>query len=174
VKFLLLLAVAAVAMAQARVQDDGKPCDPVDGGSHVLTAEMKSMLATVYRSWQVRRQCVAEATENAVDPKWASVASGDYDADGRIDQAVLLESKTRPGRRTIVVVFMSSIGPTPVLAGDGSAHISTIPRGRRGHNFDIAKDFTYMTDAIFTGDYHCCGGSLIWRKGKFIVVPTSD
>jgi hypothetical protein len=31
-----------------------------------------------------------------------------------------------------------------------------------------------MTDAIFTGDYHCCGSSLIWRKGKFIVVPTSD
>lgn len=169
---IVLLAQAAVP-PQLRVQGDGKPCEPVDGGSHVLTPEMKASLASRYRSWQVRTQCVGEATDNAIDPKWASVASGDYDGDGRIDQAILLEPKSS-SNRTIVVVFMSSIGSEPVLAGDGSQQMATIPRGRRGHNFDTERDFTYENDAIFVGDYHCCGASLIWRNGKFIAIPTSD
>ena len=161
---ILLVAQAAIP-PQVRVQGDCKPCEQVDGGSHVLTPEMKASLASRYRSWQVRMQCVGEARENAIDPKWASVASGDYDGDGRIDQAILLESKSS-ANRTIVVVFMSSVGSEPVLAGPGSQQMSTIPRGRRGHNYELDRDFTYESDAIFVGDYHCCGASLIWRTGN--------
>ena len=50
-------------VVQALTQYDGKPCEAVDGGSHVLTSEMKSMLASRYRSWQVRHQCVGEAAD---------------------------------------------------------------------------------------------------------------
>lgn len=169
---IVLLSQPAVP-PQLRVQGDGKPCEQVDGGSPILTPQMKASLASRYRSWQVRRQCVGEAREHAIDPKWASVASGDYDADGRIDQAVLLEPKSS-SNRTIVVVFMSSVGSVPVLAGAGPQQIVTIPRGRRGHNYETERDFTYVNDAIFAGDYHCCGVSLIWRDGKFIALPTSD
>src|SRR5262245_23801861 len=104
----LLLLTSWLFAAQALKQFDGKPCDAVDGGSQALTAEMRSGLATRYRSWQVRHQCAEEATVNGVDPKWASVASGDYDADGKVDQAVLLGLKSSPDR-TIVVVFLSSV-----------------------------------------------------------------
>lgn len=168
-----VLMAAFVLSAQTLLQNDGTPCNPVDGGSHVLTAKMNAVLASRYRSWQVRHQCVAEATENGVDPKWGSVASGDYDGDGKIDQAVLLRLKTSASR-TIVVVFLSTIGELPVLAGQGSEHLATIPRGSRGHNYDTEQDVTYRTDAIFTGDYHCCGVSMVWRNGRFIVFPSAD
>ena len=154
-------------------QQDGKPCEAVDGGSHVLSPEMSSALATRYRSWQVRLQCVGEAKELGLDPKWASVASGDYDGDGRIDQAVLLQQKSALDR-TIVVVFLSSGGAAPVLAGDGSMHLGTVNRGSRGHDYEAVRDFTFTRDAIATGDYHCCGFSLVWRSGRFVRIFTHD
>ena len=165
----LVMSLAVRWQVPVRLQSDGKPCELVDGGSRVLTAEMKSVLASKYRSWRVKSQCAGEP-ETDIDPKWASVASGDYDSDGKVDQAVLLES----AGRTIVLVFLSSVTGGPVVAGDGSQHLSTITRGTRGHNFETEKDFTYETDALYTGDYHCCGYSLLWQKGKFIRIATGD
>ena len=171
----LTLAMPIVSQQQTpeRKQDDGQPCKPVDGGSHVLTSQMKATLATRYRSYQVHQQCVGENQIVDIDPAWSSVASGDYDADGKIDQAVLLDL-TAPTRRRIVVVFMSSLGGTTVLAGDGLSYISTINRGSLGHNWDTEQDFTYTTDAIFSGDFHCCGVSFLWRNGKFYRFTSSD
>jgi hypothetical protein len=166
---ILTLPMAAHAQTKPRLQSDGKPCELVDGGSHVLTPSMKTILASKYRGSRLRQQCAGE-TETDIDPRWASVASGDYDSDGKVDQAVLLESIAEG--RIIVVVFLSSIGP--VVAGDGSEHLSTITRGTRGHDFDTEKDFTYETDALYTGDYHCCGYSLLWQKGRFIRITTGN
>lgn len=90
-KILIALAMLAGSFEQPRVQGDGKPCDLVDGGSHVLTTPMRAVLASQYRSWAVRRQCKSEPSVLRLDPQGASVASGDYDADGRVDQAVLLD-----------------------------------------------------------------------------------
>ena len=174
----LTLSIAFAALAQPPQQlqqQDGKPCEAVDGGSHVLDARMRDVLASRYRSWEVRRQCVAEVTlVTDLDPKWASAASGDYDADGKVDHAILLQPKAPASGRPIVVVFLSSVGNEPVLAGDGNLYISTVRRGSRGHDHDTGRDFTYTTDAIFSGDFHCCGFSLIWRNGKFVRVSTAD
>ena len=167
----LVTSLAVRSQVPVRLQSDGKPCELVDGGSRVLTPEMKTVLASKYRSWQLKSQCAGEP-ETDIDPRWASVASGDYDSDGKVDQAVLLESK--PAGRTIVLVFMSSVSGGPVVAGDGSEHLSTITRGTRGHNFETEKDFTYEADALYTGDYHCCGYSFLWQKGKFIRITTGD
>jgi hypothetical protein len=172
-KILLLTVLALVAPTQERKQDDGHPCVPVDGGSHLLTSQMKATLATRYRSYQVAQQCVGENKDLGFDPAWRSVAFGDYDGDSRVDQAVLLELKA-PRRRTIVVVFMTSLGGAAVLAGDGSIYISTINRGSLGRNWDIEQDFTYTADAIFSGDFHCCGVSFVWRNGKFVRFTSSD
>ena len=172
-RFLLVFAMTWSLVQQPTLQEDGKPCELVDGGSHVLSLEMRKALATRYRSWQVRAQCVGEATERGIDPAWASVAAGDYDGDGSIDQAVLLQQKSAL-ERTIVVVFLSSGGATPVLAGEGSMHLGTVNRGSRGHDYEAVRDFTYTRDAIATGDYHCCGFSLIWRDGKFVRIFTHD
>jgi|KBSSwiStaDraftv2_1062776.scaffolds.fasta_scaffold762437_2 hypothetical protein len=166
---MLFAPIALQPQTQERKQSDGKPCELVDGGSRVLTSAMKTVLASKYRSWRVKSQCAGEP-ETDIDPRWASVASGDYDSDGKVDQAVLLES----AGRTIVLVFMSSVSGGPVVAGDGSEHLSTITRGSRGHDFDTEKDFTYETDALYTGDYHCCGASLVWRNGKFFRFTSSD
>jgi hypothetical protein len=170
---LLLTPIDQQSQAQERKQDDGQPCELVDGGSHVLTSQMKATLATRYRSYLVHQQCVGENRVIDLDPAWSSVASGDYDADGKVDQAVLLETKAMPGR-TIVVVFMSSLGGSALLAGEGSSYISTINRGGLGHNWDTEQDFTYTTDAIFSGDFHCCGVSFVWRNGKFYRFTSSD
>lgn len=160
-----------VGLAQAPVQDDGKPCEAVDGGTHALPPAIRKVLSSRYRSWQVRHQCVGETENFDVDPQWASIASGDYDADGKVDHAVLLETRTPP-RRTIIVVFLSSAGR--VVVEDGRSYVSTINRGSRGHNFETEKDFTYETDAIFSSAYECCGFSLIWRNGRFIRIASSD
>jgi len=170
---MLFAPIVVQPQTQERTQDDGKPCELVDGGSHVLTPQMKATLATRYRSYRVHQQCVAENRDLDRDPTFSSVASGDYDADGRVDQAVLLEPRTAAVRR-IVVVFMTSAGGAAVLAGDGFSFVSTINRGTLGHNWDTEQDFTYTTDAIFTGDFHCCGASFVWRNGKFYRFTSSD
>jgi hypothetical protein len=150
-----------------------KPCERVDGGSQLLSTVQKATLASRFPGWNVRRQCVTEVMENTdLDPKMASVAAGDYDGDGRTDVAVLLESAAAD--RTMVVVFMSRTGSLPVTAGDGSGYLGTISRGSRGHDYETERDFTYTSDAIFTGDFRCCGASFIWRDGKFVRVATDD
>ena len=169
------LSIVLSSLAPQPRQQNGKPCESVDGGSQALSARVRSVLAARYRSWEVRRQCAAEVTEvTDLDPKWASVASGDYDADGRIDYAILLQPKPTHSGKLIIVVFLSSVGDEPVVAGEGNLYISTVTRGSRGHNHDTGQDFTYTNDAIFSGDFHCCGYSLIWREGKFIRVTTAD
>ena len=142
------------------------PCERVDGGSQLLSAIQRTTLKVRHPGFEVKRQCGADLRDIInVDARYASVAAGDFDADGRIDVAVLVESRTQG--RTLVVVFMSSVRGGPVVAGDGDAYVTTISRGTLGHDFDTETDFTYTTDAIFTGDLHCCGASLIWRDGKF-------
>jgi hypothetical protein len=174
-RLLWVLSIALSALAPQLRQQDGKPCESVDGGSHALSARVKSVLASRYSNWEVRRQCVAEVTEvTDLDPRWASVASGDYDADGRIDHAILLQPKPATSGKLTIVVFLSSVGGEPVVAGEGNLYVSTVTRGSRGHNHDTGQDFTYSNDAIFSGDFHCCGYSLIWRDGKFIRVTTAD
>jgi hypothetical protein len=167
----LMMPIAAPSQTKPRLQSDGNPCELVDGGSHVLTPAKKAVLASRYGNFRLRQQCGGE-TETDLDPRWASVASGDYDSDGKVDQAVLLEP-VGAGHVTIVV-FMSSVSSGPVVAGDGSGHLSTITRGTRGHNFETEKDFTYEADALYTGDYECCGYSLVWQKGKFVRIATDD
>ena len=148
------------------------PCERVDGGSQLLSVMQRATLASRHPGWSVRRQCVTQVMESTdLDPKFASVTAGDYDADGKIDVAVLLESKAE---QTRVVVFLSSAGSVPVVAGDGSMYVGTISRGSRGHDYDTERDFTYLNDAIFTGDFHCCGASFIWREGRFVRVATDD
>ena len=150
------------------------PCERVDGGSQLLSVAQKATLASRHPGWQVRRQCVTEVADFAdIDPKYASVTAGDYDADGRIDVAVLLESQA--AGRGKIVVFLSSVRGGPVVADDsGNLYITTTLRGSLGHDFDTERDFTHERDAIFAGDFHCCGFSLIWRDGKFVRIATAD
>ena len=174
----LVMAALMLAAAGSAVAGQPKtPCDRVDGGTHLLTDAMRAALASRYRSYQVRRQCLADLTENTdLDPKALSVTSGDYDDDGHKDVAVLLESKpgAQAGARVIIVAFLSSRGGSPVYAGEGNGYVSSNAKGDLGHNWDLEQDFTFQRDAIFTGDFHCCGYSLIFVKGRFIRITTSD
>ena len=168
--------LATVAVIEAR--QPTAPCERVDSGPHLLTVAMKEALASRFRSWEIRKQCLSDVGPNSdLDPKALSVTSGDYDDDGSKDYAVLLEWKTpvvRRGSAVIVVAFLSSAGGAPVFAGDGSLFVTSNAKGDLGHNWDIEQDFTFPRDAIFTGDFHCCGHSLLFVKGRFIRITTSD
>jgi hypothetical protein len=152
------------------------PCQMIDGGSQLLNPAQLRLLASRYRSWEIRRQCPADVDPYSnMDPRALSVTIGDYDADGKPDVAVLMQSRNLARTDgTIVVAFMTSLGDAPVFAGRGSLFVATNKKGEAAHDFSLERDFTFTRDAIFTGDFHCCGDSLLFTSGRFIRIPTSD
>jgi len=151
------------------------PCERVDGGSHLLPEDVRAVIQSTYRSWEVARHCRRDLErEQSYGLMTPSVAVGDFDGDGRSDLAVLLRARSG-WPRTIIVAFLDTErGLTTVLAGDGLEVISTIPKGTLDYSYDDNRMITFQNDAIETSCCECCGDALIYRRGRFFRVTTAD
>jgi hypothetical protein len=99
-----------------------------------------------------------------------NLVKGDWNGDGKIDYAVLIERNKN--RQTIA--FLRSGAGYKSFAQSGGDYISLIKKGEEGYNFDTQKKFIFRNDAISANWYGQAGVSFVWRANKFVKIQISD
>lgn len=151
------------------------PCERVDGGSHLLPEDVRAVIQSTYRSWEVARHCRRDLErEQSYGLMTPSVAVGDFDGDGRSDLAVLLRARSGWPGAVIVVFLDSERGSTPIVAGGGLDVIATIAKGSRDYSYDDNRMITFRNDTIVARCRECSAHALIYRRGRFFRVTVSD
>jgi hypothetical protein len=109
--------------------------------------------------------------------------SGDFDGNGQIDYAALIEDGTAllneegvpvEASRQLIVFLKNGKKFKFHSLDQASEYIALIKKGERGYSYETDKKFTYKNDAIFTGFWEKGGVSLVYEKGKFRSIVTSD
>lgn len=109
--------------------------------------------------------------------------SGDFDGNGQMDYAALIEDGTAllnedgvpvEANRELIVFLKNGSKFKFHTLDEASEYIALIKKGERGYSYETDKKFTYRNDAIFTGYWEKGGVSLVYEKGKFRSITTSD
>ncbi len=108
--------------------------------------------------------------------------SGDFDGNGQLDYAVMIEHGVAlnedgnpVGHNIYVVAFLKYGGKLKFyMVEDGGEYITLIKKGEKGYDYETDKNFIYKNDALFSGYFEKAGVSHIYEKGKFRGITTSD
>ncbi len=156
---------------------------PLQAQSIQLPNACKKILNKSLRGWKLAKvpKEVSEYDEERKFPFEPNLIKGDWNGDGKIDYAVLIEhgKLKNPqgeviGERTFTIAFVRTRKGFKHFTLEGGDYIQIFKKGEKDYNYDSGKDFIYKNDAIFVGIGECCGSSYIWKKGKFIGFVTSD
>jgi hypothetical protein len=112
---------------------------------------------------------------------YAQLTQGDFDGDGRLDYAVLIEygSITDRGivvgpRTYIVVFFLEHDGyKMNVVTREGGGCLQLMHKGEPDYDYEAQREFTYKYDTIMSGE-GMGGTSYLYENGKFRAIITSD
>jgi hypothetical protein len=113
---------------------------------------------------------------------FAQLIQGDFDGDGRLDYAVLIEVESGTDDRGLVsrpayyvVAFLARRNEyrMRMVTQEGGGCLQLMPKGEGDYDYDAQRGFTYSRDTIFSGG-GCCGSSYLYEHGKFRGVITSD
>jgi hypothetical protein len=108
--------------------------------------------------------------------------SGDFDGNGQLDYAVMIEHGVAlgedgnpVGHNTYVVAFLKNGNKLKFyMVHDGGEYITLMKKGEKDYDYATDKNFIYKNDAIFSGYFEKAGVSYIYEKGKFRGITTSD
>lgn len=120
--------------------------------------------------------------ENRGPEAYAQVINGDFNDDGRLDYAVLIQQRAeandrgvaRPLAVQIVAFFRKADGYRmyPVTSEGGSC-VMLMRKGGTDYDYEKQREFTYPRDAIFSG-IGMGGLSYLYEYGTFRAIITSD
>lgn len=108
--------------------------------------------------------------------------SGDFDGNGQLDYAALIEhgaklnENANPVEPNIYTVVFLKDGDKLkfYMLDEGGEYIALIKKGEKGYSYETDSRFTYKNDALFNGYWEKGGSSYIYEKGKFRGIVTSD
>jgi hypothetical protein len=113
---------------------------------------------------------------------YAQLIKGDFNDDGHLDYAVLIQQRAeandrgvaRPLAVQIVAFFRKRDGYKmyPVTSEGGSC-LMLMPKGETDYDYEKQREFTYPRDAIFSG-IGMGGLSYLYEYGTFRAIITSD
>ena len=164
-------ALLATALAAAQQLDIPRP--------------VSSMLRAKYPGWQLSPLYpdVVEAVRAQQRRGPLNLIRGDFDGNGEIDLAMLIEygrkRQTETGVVEVVVVLRkNSRHEMSVLEGPdahiGKKYIRLIRRGSPGYDLDTNTNFVYKQDSIGVEFAGTGGHAWVYRNGKFVSIWTSD
>jgi hypothetical protein len=152
-----------------------------------LPTAVKASLDKNFPGWQFPfvsndiRRFLKERVSTDARPE---VITGDFDGDGQLDYAVLIEygevAKTQepprpPGHDFYLVALLNRpSGYEMSRIGEGVEYLSLMKKGDRDHNYEADRYFHYAHDAIFAGHFEKGGTSYIYENGGFRAIITSD
>jgi len=112
---------------------------------------------------------------------YAQLIQGDFDGDGRLDYAVLIEYGSIRDRgvviaaRTYIVVFLHDQNKykMKIVAREGGGCLQLMRKGDSDYDYEAQREFTYQQDTIMSG-FGMGGMSYLYENGKFRAIITSD
>jgi hypothetical protein len=148
-----------------------------------LPKECGQILDKKYKGWKMADipLMILNWHKNSKQPFNPNLIKGDWDGDGKMDYAALIEKgKLRspngmnaPTLYTVAFIKRANSYSFYKL-DENSDFIGLAKKGDKGYDYETGKTFTYKNDAIFSGIFEKAGTSFIWRKGKFVGIATSD
>ncbi len=115
-----------------------------------------------------------------------NLIKGDFDGNGQIDYAVLIEhsnfDKSGVGFSHVVetLAFLKTGAAYKLYTLGGNApanlelYLTLARKGEEGRNFHTEKKFRYPNDSIHVSYFEKAGGTYIYSKGRFRHVVESD
>jgi hypothetical protein len=112
---------------------------------------------------------------------YAQLTQGDFDGDGRLDYAVLIEHGSIidrgvvVGARTCIVAFFHRQDgyKMKVVTREGGGCLQLMRRGESDYDYEAQREFTYKYDTMMSGE-GMGGTSYLYENGKFRAIITSD
>ena len=113
---------------------------------------------------------------------FAQLIQGDFDGDGRLDYAVLIDEESTTddeGRRTspdiYIVAFLARSNGyrMRIVTHEGGGCLELMKKSDRDYDYKAQREFTYSKDTIFSG-WGMGGSSYLYENGKFRAIITSD
>jgi hypothetical protein len=113
---------------------------------------------------------------------FAQLIHGDFDGDGRLDHAVLIEERSETDDRGLVgrpdvyiVAFLARRNEyrMRIVTHEGGGCLQLMRKGDGSYDYEQQRQFTYPHDTIFSG-MGMGGTSYLYENGKFRAVITSD
>ncbi len=112
------------------------------------------------------------------------VIQGDFDGDGQIDYALLIEygmatiyeaPHSKMSHDVLVVTFLKRVGGYEMhRVGEGGEYLYLMKKGVRDYDYEADRHFYYSNDAIFAGYFEKGGTSYMYENGGFRAIITSD
>jgi hypothetical protein len=160
-----LLGLALAASPDAALRDEA-----------ALTRQCREAVGTLWPHWRVppvSPEVRDWAASRGEDP---TVAYGDFDDDGRMDVALLLQTTSPPGALKIVVC-LSSLGvsrPVVVERPYCSEGITRVSKGQRYHDFATDREGIYPRDGVHAYCFEKAGATYLFTDGSFRQIVDSD
>ena len=112
---------------------------------------------------------------------YAQLIQGDFDGDGRVDHAVLIQYGSIIDRgvvigpRTYIVAFLHEQDKykMKIVTREGGGCLQLMRKGDSDYDYEAQREFTYQQDTIMSG-LGMGGSSYLYEKGKFRAIVTSD
>jgi hypothetical protein len=151
----------------------------------VLSRPIKVLLDRKFPGWQfpaVSDDDCQSVKEWGGKDAFAQLIQGDFDGDGRLDYAVLIDEESSidaEGQRTSPDVYVVAFLAKPneyrmrIVTHEGGGCVQLMKKGDRGYDYDAQREFTYSKDSIFSG-WGMGGSSYLYENGKFRAIITSD
>lgn len=107
---------------------------------------------------------------------------GDFDGDGRLDYAVLIEEESGTDDRGVVsrpavyiVAFFASRNDyrMRIVTHEGGGCLQLMRKGDSDYDYGSRRKFTYSNDTIFSG-VGMGGSSYLFENGRFRAIVSSD
>jgi hypothetical protein len=159
---------------------------PCEGAPEIPTA-VKTSLDKNFPGWEFPfvsddiRRFLKEHVSKDARPE---VIQGDFDGDGHMDYAVLIEygvteTTQEPPQRFVhdvyVVAFLFRVtGYEMYRIGGGGEYLYLMKKGVRDYDYEADRHFYYSNDAIFAGYFEKGGTSYMYENGGFRAIITSD
>ncbi|MHB8915569.1 MAG: hypothetical protein ACYC4K_07125, partial [Thiobacillus sp.] len=101
------------------------------------------------------------------------IATGDFDGNGKIDQAILIEHKKD---RKIAVCLSTAKSTKLVVLSNPYCHdyVSTSRAGGNHYNFDTDKTETIKNDGVSVSCFEKAGATYLYENGTFRQIVDSD
>lgn len=155
----------------------------VQAQSASLPSGCKKILNKNFRGWKFAtiQKEVSDYHRKKKFPFSPNFIKGDWNGDGKMDYAVLIEQgklKNSAGEvienRRLTIAFVRTGNIFKYFQFDGGDFIQLMKKGSKDYDYNTDKDFRYQTDAIFDGIWEKAGVSYVWKNGKFTEIVTSD
>ena len=113
---------------------------------------------------------------------FAQLIQGDFDGDGQLDYAVLIEEESGTDDRGLVsrpavyiVAFLAKRNEYKmrIVTHEGGGSLQLMRKGDGDYDYESQREFTYSHDTIFSG-VGMGGSSYLYENGKFRAIITSD